>query len=358
VLVGAPSGKGAPVPEVDVAGRVTGYKSDEKGAPVLSKADATTLRKLAAATGGTFSIVAPGRTDLDGVAKAIDAAARRPLSGVLLSNLEERFQIPLAVSVGAAALLLLGAGAWSRPRRAKSAAVPPLTLALALALLAKGDTNLKRIKDCLTRVTTAKPKDADALVALAKSLPIGLAIGGELHFEVNELGKLQWAFTARHEGSIALTEEREAAARRIAAACGRARRVRGWLTVADRVSVVDGASALTRRHASAREAPSGVWPNAFRSVVRSSLTPREQRGRGDGATHGYHRARESVQAACPSSETCGREFPASEDKRRRSPRRSRKRDRGTRPPGRQLNDSEIAVSVSFASPNTSTVFGA
>lgn len=41
---------------------------------------------------------------------------------------------------------------------------------LGLLLLAKGDPNLKRIKDCLTKATTAKPKDVDALVGLAKTL--------------------------------------------------------------------------------------------------------------------------------------------------------------------------------------------
>ncbi|HKC24391.1 MAG TPA: tetratricopeptide repeat protein, partial [Thermoanaerobaculia bacterium] len=136
VLAGASGGKGAPVPEVDVAGRVTGYKSDESGAPVLSRPNAETLRRLAAATGGTFSVVSPGRTDLDGVAKAIDAAARRPLSALLLSNLEERFQIPLAAAVSAIALLLLGAGGGrARRRRADAGRRETRTRAAAALLL-------------------------------------------------------------------------------------------------------------------------------------------------------------------------------------------------------------------------------
>ena len=102
VFVGAPGGSGAPVPEVDAAGRTSGFKSDASGQPVLSKADPDLLRRLAAETGGSFTSVSPGRTDLEGVARQIDLGARRPLSEVLVTSLEERFQIPLGVAVGGA----------------------------------------------------------------------------------------------------------------------------------------------------------------------------------------------------------------------------------------------------------------
>jgi Mg-chelatase subunit ChlD/tetratricopeptide (TPR) repeat protein len=118
VFVGAVNGGGAPVPDLDAAGRTSGFKSDEKGQPVLSKADPELLRRLAAETGGSFTVVSPGRTDLEGVARQIDLGARRPLSEVLVTSLEERFQIPLGVAVAALGVLLLGFGrgrsAWSR----------------------------------------------------------------------------------------------------------------------------------------------------------------------------------------------------------------------------------------------------
>jgi len=110
VFVGAANGGGAPVPDVDAAGRTSGFKSDTNGQPVLSKPDPELLRHLAAETGGSFTLVSPGRTDLEGVARQIDLGARRPLSEVLLTSLEERFQVPLAVAVGALGLLLLGVG--------------------------------------------------------------------------------------------------------------------------------------------------------------------------------------------------------------------------------------------------------
>ena len=110
------------MPEVDAAGRTSGFKSDASGQPVLSKADPELLRRLAAETGGSFTVVSPGRTDLEGVARQIDLGARRPLSEVLVTSLEERFQIPLGVAVGALGLLLLGVG---RGRSASRSAKAP-----------------------------------------------------------------------------------------------------------------------------------------------------------------------------------------------------------------------------------------
>ena len=132
VFVGAEGG-GAPVPEVDVAGRPAGFKTDG-GAPVLSRPDPGLLRRLAAETGGSFSVVAPGRTDLDGVAREVDRAARRPLSGSVGTNRQERFQIPLGVAAAALALLLIGPLGVRRPRRtevARGAATAALLAALA-----------------------------------------------------------------------------------------------------------------------------------------------------------------------------------------------------------------------------------
>ncbi len=129
VFVGGSDGKGAPVPEVDVSGQRTGYKTDASGSPVISKPDPDLLRSLAAKTGGTFSVVSPGRTDLSAVARQIDLSARRPLSATLATNLEERFQIPLAVAVASLGLLLLGPPRTRRAAKAGAAAF----LAAALA---------------------------------------------------------------------------------------------------------------------------------------------------------------------------------------------------------------------------------
>ncbi|HYN40415.1 MAG TPA: VWA domain-containing protein [Thermoanaerobaculia bacterium] len=130
VFVGA-EGRGAPVPEVDLSGRSTGFKSED-GAPVLSRPDPGLLRRLAAETGGSFSVVQPGRTDLDGVAREVDKAARRPLSESVGTNRHERFQIPLGIAVAALALLLVGPLGFlvRRPRKTAAALVGIVALAL------------------------------------------------------------------------------------------------------------------------------------------------------------------------------------------------------------------------------------
>ena len=117
VFVGSTSGSGAPVPEVDAAGRTSGYKTDANGQPVLSTPNPELLRRLAAETGGSFTEVSSLHTDLEGVARQIDLGARRPMSEVLLTLREERFQIPLGVAVAALGLLLLGVGAGRRDAR-------------------------------------------------------------------------------------------------------------------------------------------------------------------------------------------------------------------------------------------------
>jgi Ca-activated chloride channel homolog len=131
VFVGL-EGRGAPVPEVDLSGRSAGFKTQD-GTPVLSRPDPAVLRRLAAETGGSFSVVQPGKTDLDGVAREVDKAARRPLSGSVGTNRQERFQVPLGAAVAALALLLVGPVGFLFRRPAKGAAG-----ALALALCVGG----------------------------------------------------------------------------------------------------------------------------------------------------------------------------------------------------------------------------
>jgi Ca-activated chloride channel family protein len=135
VFVGSASGNGAPVPEVDAAGRTSGYKSDAGGQPVLSRPDPALLRRLASETGGSFTAVSSLRTDLEGVARQIDLGARRPMSEVLLTMREERFQIPLGVAVAALGLLLLGVGAGKKRRSLRKVRGAGATASAALLLL-------------------------------------------------------------------------------------------------------------------------------------------------------------------------------------------------------------------------------
>ena len=198
VFVGV-EGRGAPVPEVDVAGRPSGFKSQE-GSPVLSRPDPGLLRRLAAETGGSFSVVSPGRTDLDGVAREIDKAARRPLSGSVGTNRRERFQIPLAVAVGALAVLLSGPLGFLRPRRAARGA------AAALLLLA----GLPAGRPLLAQAPPAAPAGAGA-----PSVPTAAPTPGSLKEKVLSRPPFTTARGEALAGKKALEEKRldEAVAR-------------------------------------------------------------------------------------------------------------------------------------------------
>jgi Ca-activated chloride channel family protein len=186
VFVGALGGTGAPVPEVDAAGRTSGFKSDASGQPVLSKADPELLRRLAAQTGGSFTVVSPGRTDLEGVARQIDLGARRPLSEVLVTSLEERFQIPLGVAVGALGLLLLGVGrgrSVSRGAKApgfvrnllrkgkRDAAELGVAAALLLALVVAARTEAQQPAPAAPAIAPLAPPSASSNGAAAPALP-------------------------------------------------------------------------------------------------------------------------------------------------------------------------------------------
>lgn len=171
VFVGA-DGRGAPVPEVDLSGRPTGFKT-EQGSPVLSRPDPALLRRLAAETGGSFSIVQPGRTDLDGVSREVDKAARRPLSETVGTNRHERFQIPLGVAVAALALLLVGPLGFLFRRPGKASAA----LAALVALLSAG-SGAGLLAQGAPPAGAAAPAVPAAAQAAPAAAPAGAAPGG------------------------------------------------------------------------------------------------------------------------------------------------------------------------------------
>jgi Ca-activated chloride channel family protein len=175
VFVGAASGNGAPVPEVDAAGRTSGYKSDANGQPVLSKPDPALLRRLASETGGSFTTVSSLRTDLEGVARQIDLGARRPMSEVLLTLREERFQVPLGVAVAALGLLLLGVGAGRKRgflRKVRGAGAGATAL---LCLLAAPGANAQQPVPS-TSSSGPAPGTAPGTVAAAPDAPPSLSL--------------------------------------------------------------------------------------------------------------------------------------------------------------------------------------
>ena len=120
--VGVGTEAGQPVPELDADGRVTGYKRDDSGNPVVSRLQMQTLESIARGTGGRTFRITPSDTSLSRLAAAIEGLEQRSLAQEWSYRRKERFQVPLAIGLGclAAGLLL----PLPRVRRKAEAAKP------------------------------------------------------------------------------------------------------------------------------------------------------------------------------------------------------------------------------------------
>jgi Ca-activated chloride channel family protein len=105
--VGVGTEGGQPVPEIDADGRVTGYKRDESGGAVVSRLQMQTLEEVARGTGGRAFRITPADSSLSGLAAAIEGMERKALASEFSYRRKERFQVPLALGLGALALGLL-----------------------------------------------------------------------------------------------------------------------------------------------------------------------------------------------------------------------------------------------------------
>jgi Ca-activated chloride channel family protein len=131
--VGVGTEGGQPVPEVDAEGKVTGYKRDESGNPVVSRLDMSTLDKIARGTGGQSYRVTPADTSLAALAAALEGMEQKSLAREFSYRRKERFQIPLAIG---AALLALGLLLPLPKLRRRSTTVPAAAAHAAVAVLA------------------------------------------------------------------------------------------------------------------------------------------------------------------------------------------------------------------------------
>ncbi|MGE5126414.1 MAG: VWA domain-containing protein, partial [Betaproteobacteria bacterium] len=106
--VGVGTEAGQPVPETDASGRVTGYKRDEDGNPVVSRLNVQTLEAIARGTGGQMFRLTPQDTSLSGLAAAIEGMEQKALAREYTYRRKEHFQAPLAAGLVClvAALLL------------------------------------------------------------------------------------------------------------------------------------------------------------------------------------------------------------------------------------------------------------
>ena len=101
--IGLGSTSGEPIPLEP--GQGTGYKRDQQGQIIMSRLDESTLIDVAAVTGGRYFRATDNERELAAIAEAISGMQQGELESKMMAYYEERFQLPLAVSLG---FLLLG----------------------------------------------------------------------------------------------------------------------------------------------------------------------------------------------------------------------------------------------------------
>lgn len=117
--VGTP--KGAPVP---IPGTPGAFKRDRDGSVVVSELHEDVLEEIARSSGGSYLRVTSAAVDPSPILRQIDGMEKRTIESQTLSTLEERFQWPLALAVGA--LLLHLAVSPFAPARASGKRLPGL----------------------------------------------------------------------------------------------------------------------------------------------------------------------------------------------------------------------------------------
>lgn len=97
--IGIGTAKGEPIPLVDEAGKVAGYKKDKSGEVVMSKLDEVTLQKIALVTDGKYYHATASEFELDKIYDEISRMEKKELSSRLFTQYEERFQYFLGIAL-------------------------------------------------------------------------------------------------------------------------------------------------------------------------------------------------------------------------------------------------------------------
>jgi Ca-activated chloride channel family protein len=107
--VGVGSEAGAPAPEVDDKGAITGYKTDAGGGTVITRLDSATLRKIAEATGGAYFSTEGESLDLDGLVKTLKGLEKTDIATQEFTEYEDRYYLFASLAL----VLLMVESAWS-----------------------------------------------------------------------------------------------------------------------------------------------------------------------------------------------------------------------------------------------------
>lgn len=91
--------EGAPVPDVNERGQVTGYKKDRQGQTVVSRLDEKMLQQIAAAGNGKFIMANNQRDGLEKMLDEINKLEKTKFEERMFSDYEDRFQYFLAIAL-------------------------------------------------------------------------------------------------------------------------------------------------------------------------------------------------------------------------------------------------------------------
>jgi Ca-activated chloride channel family protein len=109
--LGVGSGSGSPIPVRGEDGSVGGYKKDREGKIVTSRLNPVKLAEIAEAAGGRYLPLTPEGREIREIQDRIALMEHRQVGSRFITTYEERYQIPLAVALGA---LILEAGIGGR----------------------------------------------------------------------------------------------------------------------------------------------------------------------------------------------------------------------------------------------------
>lgn len=142
--VGIGSSAGAPVPELDTYGRITGYKRDpDTGETVISRLDQRLLQEVATLTGGSFtSVGSAGGTDA--LVARIRGLQRETAAGGIREVPRERFAWFIALALALVTLDAITARHRQRPGSPRASRPFVTASILLIATLAFGIGDLER----------------------------------------------------------------------------------------------------------------------------------------------------------------------------------------------------------------------
>ena len=96
--IGIGTKKGEPIPIIDQAGSISGYKKDKRGEVVMTRLDEEMLRKISVITGGKYYHATAGEFELDKIYDDISRMEKKELSDRLFTQYEDRFQYFLGIT--------------------------------------------------------------------------------------------------------------------------------------------------------------------------------------------------------------------------------------------------------------------